>query len=55
MGNRIFSRKKQVFKKAPELSKRDRELFFDAIFADQEPDRNLIVAAQKYKSQKRAS
>lgn len=31
-------------------SERDREKFFDAVFADIEPNQNLLEAAKKYKS-----
>ena len=32
-------------------SEKDRELFFDAIFGDESPNKNLVEAAKKYKSQ----
>ena len=31
-------------------SKRDREIFFDAVFGSTEPNENLIAAAKKYNS-----
>lgn len=33
-------------------SEKDREIFFDAVFGDSEPNENLVEAAKKYKSQK---
>ena len=32
------------------ISNRDRKIFFDAVFEDHEPNKNLITAAKKYKS-----
>lgn len=34
-------------------SERDRELFFDAVFQDREPNDALTKAAEKFKSQKK--
>lgn len=33
-------------------SEKDREIFFDAVFGESEPNENLVEAAKKYKSQK---
>lgn len=33
-------------------SEKDREIFFDTVFGDSEPNENLVEAAKKYKSQK---
>lgn len=33
-------------------SENDREIFFDTVFGDSEPNENLVEAAKKYKSQK---
>lgn len=33
------------------VSEKDREIFFNAVFKDKEPNQNLIEAAQRYKSQ----
>jgi uncharacterized protein (DUF1778 family) len=32
-------------------SERDREIFFDAVFGNNNPNKNLVEAAKKYKSQ----
>lgn len=33
-------------------SEKDREIFFDAVFGESEPNENLVEAAKKYKSLK---
>ncbi|MCF8309033.1 MAG: DUF1778 domain-containing protein [Bacteroidales bacterium] len=33
-------------------SEKDREIFFDAVFGESEPNENMVEAAKKYKSQK---
>ena len=33
-------------------SERDREIFFEAVFGNPQPNQNLVQAAEKYKSQK---
>ncbi len=32
-------------------SERDREIFFEAVFGDSNPNRNIVEAAKKYKAQ----
>lgn len=34
------------------ISDRDRQLFFDSVFSDTEPNQNLINAAKRFKSKK---
>ncbi len=42
---RIVAKNDQII-----ASERDREVFFDAVFGDTKPNRNLIIAAERYKS-----
>ncbi|MFV0553589.1 MAG: DUF1778 domain-containing protein [Mangrovibacterium sp.] len=46
------TRAEEIVRKNEQIiaSESDRNLFFDTIFADSEPNSNLITAAQKYKS-----
>lgn len=34
------------------VTERDRQIFFDAVFGDIEPNQNLLEAAKRYKSKK---
>lgn len=42
----IVSKNSQII-----ASKRDREIFFDAVFSNSKPNQSLVEAAKKYKSQ----
>lgn len=41
----IISEKERIL-----ASNRDREIFFDAVFKNQQPNENLVEAAKRYKS-----